>query len=63
MNTSTILVTQGLGPIIRDELPSARVRKVHDGEPEGEYGDHIFRCPNADAVKMKLKYPSAVRIL
>jgi len=66
MNTNRILVTDGgIAGDIRDELGSrCPVSKVHHGDPDGCYGDFIFRELSAsDAVMMKLKYPSAVRIL
>ena len=62
---STILVTcGGTAGDIRQQLGSrARVRKVKDGEPIGNYGDHIFEVTEDDAAQMKRKHPNAVRII
>lgn len=66
MNTVRILVTDGgVAEVIREELGSrCPVSKVHYGDPDGCYGDFIFRqLSNSDAVMMKLKYPQDVHIL
>jgi hypothetical protein len=65
MNISTILVSDGgVAGDIREELPGAPFSKVQIGAPIGSYGDYIFRqVPDADAVRLKLTYPDAVRII
>ncbi len=62
---STILVTcGGIAGDIRQQLGSrARMQKVEDGEPIGNYGDYIFDVSEADAARMNRKYPNKVTII
>jgi hypothetical protein len=39
------------------------MRKVRPGEAIGNYGDFVFNVRDADAVLMKMKYPTVVRII
>ena len=63
---STILVRCGATAAdIKSELGLSRdqVRKVQHGEPVGNYGDYVCITTDADAVLMKMKYPTVVLII
>jgi len=64
MNSKILVTCGGIAADIRSELGSrCHMRKVRPGEAIGNYGDFVFNVRDADAVLMKMKYPTVVRII